>query len=231
MNRRVALAGGAAALALAAGRKAPNDPETAMRRAARTDQFDWKAFLTEWSQNAVPLLRRLPAHALSREESAAVDRGSLLEAPAGAAEIAGLEATIGRAIPPSYRRFLEASNGFAGLFHTGSRLLPAREVRLLADRRPPWLIEWETLTNVRVQPSKLRPLPGSLLPRMLRLDDGPEPFNDATLLDPSETDAAGDWRAVAFSDDGGGATTWSSFRGFMQSARINAIAALRTRAA
>lgn len=231
MNRRGLVVAGGVALALAACRKAPADNEAALRRSARTDAFDWKAFLAEWSGAAMPLLKRVPASELSRHEGTAIDRGSLVGEPASAAEIAALEAAIGRALPVSYRRFLEASNGFAGMFHTGGRLLAAREVKIFADARAPWLLDWERRPNIRVQPSRSKPLPGSLLPAMLRLDDDPDASNDATLLDPSDRDAAGDWRAVAFSEAGGGATTWSSFRGLMQTARINALAALRGRIA
>ncbi len=100
---------------------------------------EWKTLLRTWSE----------------EMGASLDPESLAELPeevgtsgwfgadgAGEAEIGRLEARLGRPLPPSYRSFLQASDGWWQPGHTVTRLYPAREVDWFAARSPDALQGW-----------------------------------------------------------------------------------------
>jgi hypothetical protein len=71
--------------------------------------FDWKEFLTEWNKELledVEFVENLPAEVVST--------GWLGYPGAAETEIAEAEARLGKILPPSYREFLQVTNGWRG---------------------------------------------------------------------------------------------------------------------
>ncbi|MFI5801797.1 SMI1/KNR4 family protein [Streptomyces sp. NPDC051561] len=81
-----------------------------------TETFDWRRFLTRWSEEWADA--EGDVEDLGPDDAEARRRRWLGSAPASEADIAAMEARLGRRMPPSYREFLRVSDGWrhAGRF-------------------------------------------------------------------------------------------------------------------
>ncbi|MEV7414768.1 SMI1/KNR4 family protein [Streptomyces sp. NPDC089919] len=162
----------------------------------QTTPFDWRPFLLRWSAEWADA--RPADETLSEEEEAARRERWLGFPPAAEERIAALEERLGRRLPPSYRQFLEVSDGWR---HAGGFV---------------WLLAGTADAHWHDNASGL----ADLFEEYLDEDSGPEARqsadlwrrglqldveSDAThvLLDPEEVDADGEWAVY----------TWASWRG------------------
>ena len=94
------------------------------------------------------LLARLAAKILGDRELAAdlteeaLETGWLGSAGTGEEAIAALESRLGLRLPPSYRSFLQTTNGWGPTSFAVDRLLAAHEVRRFAESEPEWVQAW-----------------------------------------------------------------------------------------
>jgi len=111
---------------------------------------NWKATLQAWNQVLLRDLRfedyqdspeQLTLLDLSRK---VVESGRLDYPPATREDIARAETRLNRRLPPSYRNFLLASNGFRLPGNLVPRLLPASEIDWLRVRRPDVIEDWKS---------------------------------------------------------------------------------------
>ena len=133
---------------------------------------------------------------------------------ASEAQIAELEARLGATLPPSYRSFLRASNGFLQPGVIVPRLLPADEVTWLRDVDPETIEIWtEALSSsgdVDADVPELR------LSTALRVSARETVGTAMYLLDPRSVNADGEWEAWFFAHWAPGIDRFPSFRALMQ---------------
>ncbi|MEU6765060.1 SMI1/KNR4 family protein [Streptomyces sp. NPDC046853] len=149
--------------------------------------FDWRAFLTRWSEEWAGARDDLAT--LSADDAGLRRRRWLGDAPAAEADIAAMEARIGCAMPPSYREFLRVSNGWQ---HAGGfvwRLAGTHEAHWHEDASGLGE-DFDEFWGEEDNPEEVRAQVG-LWSRALQLDVA----SDATyvLLDPEDTGPDGEW--------------------------------------
>ena len=71
--------------------------------------------------------------------------------PASAQDIWETEERLGLSLPPSYRSFLEHTNGWYGLSLTVCRLLPCAEIEWFKTRNPEWIDSFLEYGDAEVQ--------------------------------------------------------------------------------
>lgn len=98
------------------------------------DQASWQALLNQWNAEllATPDL-------LGNVSAEVVASGWLGYPPATEAQIAAAEARIGKRLPPSYRAFLEVSNGWRVLGHFHWDILPAHRIEWFRVNNQDWI--------------------------------------------------------------------------------------------
>ena len=143
----------------------------------------WRAFLGEWSRE---LLASPDAPYFGLPEEA-VASGWLGFEPASPEAIARCEARLAVALPPSYRAFLAASNGFSETGNDAGRIVGVDEVARFADALPGIVALWD------------RSPYAAWLAGALRLSDGSQGVY--YLLDPSDVDADGECAAWRFGNE------------------------------
>lgn len=133
-------------------------------------------------------------------------------------EVRQLEERLGVALPPSYRQFLQVSNGWLDTTESIERLLPAQEVGWLRDIEPdsvcsgdeaPFEVSDEEyyVYGEEQDPCTMRP---EYLPHTLKISDTPN-ATDVYLLNPLVVTADGEWEAWYFAHWLPGATRYRSF--------------------
>lgn len=154
--------------------------------------FEWKNFLHQWVETSQT--SEVPAS---------------LQPGAAEAEIAALEARLGRKLPPSYRAFLGASNGFINAGYAIDRIRPAHEVDWLAAQNQDLIDIWVTPELIEVDPSTEH------LKTILQIsDEGDSAF---LLLNPNVIDrATGEWEAWFFASWSAGWDIYDSFQEMME---------------
>jgi hypothetical protein len=185
-------------------------------------EFSWRLFLDQFSRDLLANERiraTLPPDVVASEW--------LGFSPATDAEIAALEQRLNHRLPPSYRSFLEVTNGWRCTGPFIQKLWSAADVAWLSQRRQkdiidPWLNESETyaisdqeyLVYGDAQDTvNLRP---QYLPTALEISD----YGDAAiyLLNPQILDADGEWEAWMLASWLPGAARYRSFRELLQAA-------------
>ncbi|MFC9502913.1 SMI1/KNR4 family protein [Streptomyces sp. NPDC057002] len=172
--------------------------------------FDWRPFLVRWSEEWADALR--PDDSRGEPDEEARRAGWLGFAPAPSARIASLEERLGLRLPPSYRAFLQVTDGWR---HAGGfvwRLAGTEDIRRHADVSG--FAEWfkEELDEDSTPEEVLL---AGMWERALQLDVE----SDATyvLMDPGDVGDDGEWAVYEYA-------TWSgeypqrhrSFRAFME---------------
>lgn len=131
----------------------------------------WQPFLRRWSEEWVA------AH--GRDESVA--DGWLGRPPASAEHLAAAEARLGRVLPPSFRAFLLATDGWR---HAGSairRLRGTADLGWVRDLEPSWIINDHPDAD--------------LVRRSLQISETDE---GVVFLDPEDVDEHGEWAAYTW---------------------------------
>ncbi|HLK69444.1 MAG TPA: HEAT repeat domain-containing protein [Bryobacteraceae bacterium] len=154
------------------------------------DGFDWMA-----------LLRELSEYRSADAGVRAASPGWLGESGATETQIAALEQRIGRALPPSYRAFLAASNGFHHPSSFIQKIFGVEQVEWFREHNAGWAEAYR----------ETYPLLGSCL-QVSAVGDAA-----VVLLNPAVVDAEGEWQTYFFANWIPGARPYPSFRAFMQS--------------
>jgi len=199
------------------------DSEYAAWKALR--MHDWNSWLDEWQHD---LLARYDA---SRPDAfrdplvtAEVLASGRLRAPGATdADLAALEARLGANLPPSYRSFLLASNGFLQPGLIVPRLLPAAEVNWLRDVDPATIDVWTTGVGVDVESLEPDAFERSL-PHTLQVSARETIGTAMYLLNPDVIGHDGEWEAFYFAHWIPGARRLPSFLALMEEERRDSAA-------
>ena len=124
---------------------------------------DWKRLLTAWNKLV------FSCELEDFIEPDVADKRWLGNTPATDAEIAVLESRLGLTLPPSYRAFLQFSNGWNGTEETPEVpiLLPTNEVDRFSKLSPDALESWQIGIVNRISPEDYRTMasmPDQLFP-------------------------------------------------------------------
>lgn len=182
--------------------------------------YPWRSLLVRWSQDVL----NSPDYAATLSPGVK-DAGWLGYPPASPAQLAAAEARLAQALPPSYRQFLQATNGWRLVgIPTVTRLLPVEETEWMARRHRAWIEAWET--GYRAASGGADPLPDAApgaqpdpafvplehLRATLAISDGEDAI---FLLNPRVVSANGEWEAWLF-DVEAGISRYPSFWALMQ---------------
>lgn len=177
----------------------------------------WEPWLREWN-------RELLARHDPTEYNAFVDplvtpavlaSGWLGSPGVTAGQLAELEARLGVTLPPSYRSFLRASNGFLQPGVIVPRLLPAHEVMWLREADPDTIDAWTVAgsrTGGVADPDGFE----QYLPAALKVSARETVGTAVYLLNPRVAGPDGEWEAFFFAHWVPGARRFPSFRALMQ---------------
>ncbi len=183
---------------------------------------DWEAWLTAWN-------RQLLASYDPREYNAFVDSAVTAEVIAsgwldcpGANEqqLAAVEGRLGTPLPPSYRSFLQASNGFLQPGVIVPRLLGTDEVDWFRIAHQETIDAW-TL-GADASPAGLASGPDTFehyLPSALQVSAVERVGTAVYLLNPMAVDGEGEWEAFYFAHWVPGVNRYASFRALMHAER------------
>jgi len=163
----------------------------------------WESWLAKWNRELLDRID-LPhqSHLIQRGITPELIESGWLGYP-GATEdqIAGLEARLGEALPPSYRAFLQTSNGFRQPGMIIPRLLPVDEVEWFRERNQ-WTIDtWKDSEDL-----------SDTLEISAHDIDGLAVY----LLNPTVITADGEWEALYFATWNPGCNRYPSFRDLMK---------------
>ncbi|MFJ8194725.1 SMI1/KNR4 family protein [Streptomyces sp. NPDC096094] len=172
-----------------------------------SDGFNWHAFLGRWQEEWVP---RTDADQDEGDEEALVPLG---RPGADEVAIATAERRLGRRLPPSYRAFLAASDGWhvdqmAGIYQLGG----TSDIDWFQDPHDMTSLYEEMLGP---DPSEEEALLTGMWKRALRLETDSD--MSYALLDPGDTDEDGEWALYVYHGwDGEAPNRYPSFRAYME---------------
>lgn len=168
-------------------------------------EVEWRPFLERWSR---AILASPDVDAFGLPESA-VEAAWLGYPPAHEAQILGVEARLALPLPPSYRAFLQVTNGWR---HTGlaiARILPVEQIDTFGSLHPAWAAQWAAQNNAADYDLALDAVDYEMLPDTLAIStvgDGA-----IMLLNPAVQTAHGEWEAWLFADWYPGVVRYESF--------------------
>jgi hypothetical protein len=175
------------------------------------DLAGWHQFLTEWNHDL--LLDRQVVATVSDE---VVATGWLGADGATEEQLLELETYLGRALPPSYRAFLAASNGWRCPGAAVQRLWSTDEVEWFTVRHKHWADAW--VQGVRHEGSaRAARRARDLLYSALEISEDED--SAIYLLNPLRTTGDGEWEACLFADWLPGFETYPSFAVLLAQAR------------
>ena len=192
-------------------------------------KINWQFFLNRW--NRLVLSSSSLSQALPEEVTGA---GSLGRPGAPEGQISQAEARWGIQLPPSYRAFLQASDGWFTGTDATSRLFPIQETDWFAVRFPDVLQGWLTGFQMQDDPEPAPapvPVPEKAYlvygeaqdPSLVRTEDlqaslviGMGADKSFYLLNPRVVDRGGEWEARFFAAWLPGAMRYRSFGELMQ---------------
>jgi hypothetical protein len=186
--------------------------------------YDWEPWLREWSRT---LLERVdpsnPASYPDEDLTPEMVASGWLGAPgAGESRLAALEARLGVTLPPSYRSFLGASNGFLQPGVLVPRLLPAEEVDWFRSAHQDVIAAWNVGTTLGLGRAAADPEAFEhYLPTALQVSDLERAGTAVYLLNPKVVDTSGEWEAFYFAHWIPGVNRYPSFRALMEDERTN----------
>jgi hypothetical protein len=164
-----------------------------MNRSAPLTVFEWREFLRSYSSEFLDssYLRAAEAEGRAQWMVSDVQReaGWLGYEPASADAILAAERRLGVRLPPSYRNFLLASNGWSTMAYSLD-LLKVEEIGWFGELEPELLVAWSALGIEHFAGHK------RLLERCL-LVTGPAE-GDSWLLDADSAAANGEWAAYSW---------------------------------
>lgn len=179
---------------------------------------DWEPWLREW--NRALLASYDPGKYSAFVDPAVVTAGRLAsgwlgERGATEEQLTALEARLGMTLPPSYRSFLQVSNGFLQPGMIVPRLLGAEEVDWYRARHQDTIHVWTgTLGELggADEPDTFE----RHLPSCLQVSEVERIGSAVYLLNPEVVDADGEWEAFYFAHWVPGADRYPSFRALME---------------
>lgn len=189
-----------------------------------SDVIDWEKFLTQWSKDV------LASEKFGPLLPAEVRASGWLGYPGSAEDqIARVEARLGTTLPPSYRAFLQVTNGWRMIGLEGGELWPTEKIEWFAARRPGWVKAW----TVDREQEKLEPISDAEYfvygeeqdPVLLRveylhtaLEISDVGDSALYLLNPQVITAKGEWEAWFFANWLPGAERYRTFEEMMLAA-------------
>jgi hypothetical protein len=185
--------------------------------------FDWPTFLQEF---AAELLADDEVRESQLEE--VVASGWLGFPGATAEELKALEARLGTTLPPSYRGFLEVSNGWRTTGRFEIQLWSAGEVGWLCDIDPQLIEIWTSIPHPPIPDEAYFVYGGEqrsidirteYLRDMLAISSRDWANQDQLWLNPRVVFEGGEWEAWHFSTEYPGASRHRSFRELMERER------------
>ena len=178
---------------------------------------DWEPWLREW--NRALLASYDPGKYSAFVDPAVVTPERLasgwLGSPGATEEqLATLETRVGTRLPPSYRSFLQVSNGFIQPGVIVPRLLGTEEVEWYRVRHQDMIDVW---TEALAEPGGMAPSDTfeRHLPSCLQVSQVERIGSAVYLLNPEVVDADGEWEALYFAHWVPGANRYPSFRALM----------------
>ena len=180
--------------------------------------------LRQFDRDVLARLRTVPERFLHPSEREALAKGTTLAAPATSADLDALAARIGKPLPPSYRAFLEASNGMIYVAPLNVvRMLPASSVVPLTPAEFPGIEVWFAMPDAAVplEPAAGGPLPGQALARawvISSVEDG-----DTYFIFPALAGTDGEWPVWFFGPKNPGAYGYRSFGAMLARERAAAL--------
>lgn len=234
--RRTLAAALVVAAALAACERTPapaSTPagKTATAPAATARGADAAVDLRAFDREVVERLRRLPDTELTPVERSILQRGTSLNPPAEAPELAALTEKFGKPLPPSYRAFLETSNGmtFEGALNAVT-MFDTNSVAPLTDQNYPGRDAWLGTPDVSVPLDAAAggPLPGAALARAWMISSSED--GDVYLIFPDLAGPDGEWPVWFLGPKNPGAYGYPSFGAMLARERPRALAGLDARA-
>ncbi|MET9396824.1 SMI1/KNR4 family protein [Kitasatospora sp. NPDC002965] len=162
--------------------------------------FDWRLFLTRWSEEWADVHTGLTSRQSGGEGAGRPHR--LGFDPAPEERIAAMEEELGCALPPSYREFLAVSDGWR---HAGGFVY-----RLAGTDEARWHLDGHGISEYWGEDGL-----AGMWERALQLDV--ESDLVLVLLDPEDRDADGEWAAYSFASwRAAPPERFGSFRAFME---------------
>lgn len=197
---------------------------------------EWRVFLQAWSDAALPLLVQTDPELRSEWVEMALAQDSLLFASADPLAIATVETQLAVTLPESYRRFLQASNGFVvpALDVDDALLLPIEDVLWLREGTPELVEAWSMNDDLEVPDAlyfnygpdqDVIHIRTPYLQTSLQLSEYVEAA--VVLLNPNIQTSSGEWEAWDFGNAWPGAYRYPSFEALMQGLRDRTLANLR----
>lgn len=171
--------------------------------------FDWRTFLRRWRDEWVP----------SEDEAMELAEGETTlaelrpeEPPASEAEVADAERRLGTRLPPSYREFLLAGNGWRLHDDSVHRLGAAHEIGWFGD---PFDMTPLYRSSLHERSTEQEVLAAGMWQRALQLETDSD--MSYVLLDPGDTDEDGEWALYVYKGwSGEYPARYPSFRAYMQ---------------
>ncbi len=199
--------------------------------------FNWSEFLKQWSQEILEDGQDQQLQNLDKDQ-----QEQWLGYPGATEEqILAVEARLGITLPPSYRAFLKASNGWKETTPFIKHLWSVDKIAWFAETHPEWFQQWlerydnspssdingtasqSTITDeeyfVYGEEQDCRQIRVNYLETALEISE----VNDAALylLNPDVMTEDGEWEAWFLADWLPGADRYPSFRAMMQAEYIN----------
>ncbi|CAL9400579.1 MULTISPECIES: SMI1/KNR4 family protein [unclassified Streptomyces] len=174
--------------------------------------FDWGTFLRRWQDEWVPSEDEAMELEEEEGETALSDLAALGAPPASEAEVADAERRLGTRLPPSYREFLLASNGWSLRDDSIYQLGAAHEIGWFGD---PFGMTPMYRENLDERSTEQEVLLAGMWQRALQLETDSD--MSYVLLDPGDTDEHGEWALYVYKGwSGEYPDRYPSFRAYMQ---------------
>lgn len=177
----------------------------------RDASSSWKVFLETYSATllADENLRKCVESQFEHEGAAPSD--GLGFPGASETDLTTAEERLGKRLPPSYRQFLAASNGWRMAGWNVWNLWSSHEVTWFRDRYPEWLRDWRDASPVCDTGADID---AEELQHMLAVSEASN-TNEIYLLNPRVV-TGDEWQALVFSDAIPGAQRYPNFRALME---------------
>ncbi|MFD7766770.1 SMI1/KNR4 family protein [Streptomyces sp. NPDC059787] len=173
------------------------------------NHFDWQQFLRRWQEEWVP--GEDDVEDLAEGGTTLADL-ALAAPPAAEAETAAAEERLGVRLPPSYRQFLKASNGWRLDEGSVYRLGAAHEIDWFGD---PFDMTPAYRQGLTERSTEQEVLLAGMWQRALQLETDSD--MSYALLDPGDTDEDGEWALYVYKGwSGEFPDRYPSFRAYMQ---------------
>jgi hypothetical protein len=155
--------------------------------------YDWQGLMQQWN---TALLNSTFTDELPGE---AIKAGWLGKSGATEAELAEMEKRLGKALPLSYREFLQFSNGWQVMESFGMGILSTDEVGWFRELSQGWMDAWCGIDGLTHECAVMR--------AALQVSDRPDVM--VMMLNPNKINADGEWQAVNLFD-----SEWTEYDSF-----------------